>query len=300
MQLPIVFCVDHHALPGLQTTVFTLASRCSDDDVLTIYLVENGLSDRDIAEVRRTLNLTLSPNRYALVTISADTNAFSEMRWQGGHTTYLRLKLPEIIPERRFLYLDADLLVFCRIAEIFAQELGEHPLGACSWGTAGDSNDRMFYESRNWPLDVPYFNAGVLLFDTPRWKALGLSERIKSICSDIGRVCPTMDQTIVNVALMGQFQRLPRRFNTPVTASRRTLKDSEVSDRVVHLVAHPKPWERLGWLNGQYRHYRRACQEMRARGIQPMHDSTSVGRLLRWSRAYVKCAVARLKSGLSQ
>lgn len=61
-----------------------------------------------------------------------------------------------------------------------------------------------------------------------------------------------MDQTVLNYVFCKSFAKLPRRFNTPVTASRRPLKFADMENRIIHLVAYPKPWDALGILNGQY------------------------------------------------
>jgi lipopolysaccharide biosynthesis glycosyltransferase len=103
------------------------------------------------------------------------------------------------------------------------------------------------------------------------------------------------DQSLLNLCLEGQIQPLPRKFNTPVSPRRRLLSWEQVHDRVLHLVARPKPWDPLGYLNGQYPHYVQYLEKTDIAGLRS-GSILSPGTLFtvaRSFRAYAKCFLRR-------
>ncbi|MGQ9918669.1 MAG: glycosyltransferase family 8 protein [Bryobacteraceae bacterium] len=296
MRIPIVFCADVHALGGLQLTLYTLAKHIGPADELAIIVVYEGLQSDHFKSIESVLAATLDQQRYTFTYIPVNTAQFRALPWQGGRMTYVRLILPDIIDEPRFIYMDADLMVLCDVGTLFRHEIAPSAVGACSWSPASESNDRDFFARHALPKESPYFNAGVLVIDALKWRALGVSDKVRNVSQHNSWDFPSRDQTILNVCFLNTFHLLPRRYNTPVSADRPRLSSDDLRDRIVHLVGHPKPWERFGWLNGQYIHYRRLCSEMQARRIKIIPDRTPLVRCLRWSRAYAKCVVGQIKS----
>jgi lipopolysaccharide biosynthesis glycosyltransferase len=152
--------------------------------------------------------------------------------------------------------MDADLLVLCDLSELYDRDMQGYTLGAATWTSIELSNDRRFFEAIGLDLDAPYFNAGVLLIDRHNWVAQNVTAKCLDLAFRYRKTIPTVDQTILNLYFYKNYLHIPRYFNTPVSASRPPLSPESYRNRVIHLVAYPKPWEPLGVLNGQYHFFR--------------------------------------------
>ena len=154
------------------------------------------------------------------------------------------------------------------------------------WGTAKHSNDGEFFYDNGFPVERNYFNAGVLLFDAFKWRKEEWSNKCLDFGQKYGRGLPTADQTILNCLLGNKFCQIPRRFNTPVSASRPKLDLSDIRERVIHLVYRPKPWDPLGFLHGQYDYFHSILQRT---AISKFRQPWPNLRTIRLSRSYIKC-----------
>jgi lipopolysaccharide biosynthesis glycosyltransferase len=293
--LPVAFCVDRNILPGLHVTLFSTLLHLRRNVHLDVHIYTDSLTETDLEQLAATCDATRHP--YSLQKHTIDLAAFRRLRWHGGWMTYARILVPEEINVERFCFLDADLLVYADLAELFSEDLRPHALGAASWGSISASNDRAFFAQRGFGLEKPYFNAGVLLIDVCRWRNQRITDACFEAIAKFGTRLPTVDQTILNVVFYDKFHQIPRRFNTPVTASRRPLRAADLANRVIHLVGHPKPWEYLGFLNGQYFHYRQLARRIQL--ALPSAPQTLLRRV-RYARAYIKCLPNAIRLLLSR
>ena len=133
---------------------------------------------------------------------------------------------------------------------------------------------------------MPYFNSGVLLIDCERWLSEQLGDRALATGSQFGKDLPSADQTILNLLKGDCFEPIPRRFNTPVSPSRPRLDEAQLNERVIHLVARPKPWDPLGTLNGQSTYFDHVINST---AIADFKRSAPNRKSIRLARAYLKC-----------
>lgn len=289
----IVFCVDRGAVTGLHVTIGTLLSSLSPASSVVLHVLHSGLTDHDFCSLQRTIDRSGVDERCALKATPVDVTGMEQFSSHVGHgwVTYARLLAPGILKQDRLIYLDADLLVYADLSELWHHDLQSAPVGAVSWTTTENSNDHRFYSFHGLPLDGPYFNAGVLLFDCHQW----VQDEWTSRCIEYGNRystnLPSADQTMLNLALGDVFTQIPRRFNTPVTASRAELGPRDLKNRVIHLVSRPKPWDAMGWLNGQSRHFDTALADT---DVPDYRRPLPRIRDLRMSKMYAKCLQARL------
>ena len=282
--LPVAMCVDKNILPGLHITLFSTLLHLRKDVHLKVHLYTDSLNSQDVEGLSATCDV--ANHSYSIEVHRLDLSAFRNLPWHGGWMTYGRIIFPDQASEDRLCFLDADLLVYADLSELLVEDLRGCVIGAASWGSIRQSNDSAFFHRHGFSLDKPYFNAGVLLIDTSAWKKEKITRACFEAIARFGNVLPTMDQTILNLVFYGNFHQIPRRFNTPVTASRSPLPSADLINRVIHLVAHPKPWEFLGFLNGQFCHYRRLARMIAS--TLPSHKQP-LYRKIRYFRGYLKC-----------
>lgn len=123
---------------------------------------------------------------------------------------YMNLYLPLGIPAdiKRILYLDVDMIVLEDISKLYFMDLGENILAAAldrikvighQWG--GILN----YEELGLKPELPYFNTGVMLIDTDKWRANLVTQATIDAIEDNKKFSFFADQYGLNVV----FAKLP-------------------------------------------------------------------------------------------
>jgi lipopolysaccharide biosynthesis glycosyltransferase len=189
--------------------------------------------------------------------------------------TYYRLAIPEVLGHLdRVLYLDSDILVRSSLQPLWAMDMTEVTVGAVrsvnypsigTWGAL--DNWRAFGVSPR----LPYFNAGVLLIDVPRWRASSVTERVMDVMNSGLTNGNIVDQQALNVVLAGSWLELPPTWNmqTPLIDDRRgahllyddeTIDEARTDPSIVHFLDRPKPWQ-VDCINPFRSEWRRVAEE---------------------------------------
>jgi lipopolysaccharide biosynthesis glycosyltransferase len=168
----------------------------------------------------------------------------------GSMATYARLLLDELVAADRFLYLDADTLVVAPLEPLFEVELRSHPLAAVRemyTPTVSAANGVLDWRALGLHADTPYFNAGVMLIDRDRWRALDVGANAIGYLGDPARRVTLYDQEALNVALAGSWLELPPYWNVSrywYKPERRGAPHADVlaQARIHHFLSEDKPW----------------------------------------------------------
>jgi lipopolysaccharide biosynthesis glycosyltransferase len=165
-------------------------------------------------------------------------------------TTFLRLLLPDLLPAscERVLYLDPDVLVSRDPSELWSLDLGGMVLAAATEMYAPVvSCDNGLGSYRELGLDpgTPYFNAGVLVIDTGRWRGQGIGT---AAIEHVRRFRPYhQDQDGLNAAVAGRFRELHPSWNVSRYWDREERRRGVFADlpaeaRILHFLGPDKPW----------------------------------------------------------
>ncbi len=183
--------------------------------------------------------------------------------------TYGRLLVPELVPDRRALYLDPDILVRADLGELF-----DTNLGACQIGGVPDVPQSLLTDkieapgfTGSWaeyctqllgladdPVRLTYINVGVLLLDLERLRAERFTERALELAVKLRDTTLWHDQDVINVLGEGSIALLDAKWNVmppvlagplPEAAHLRGLVERQRAARaVVHFAGSHKPWAR--------------------------------------------------------
>ena len=223
-------------------------------------LLENNPAQRfDILVV--TLNMA-EADRWKLAALAArfsnveltfqpfDISRYSHFRTDNhiSHASYLRIFIPQILPEsvEKVLYLDCDLVVRHDIAALWATDLGDKVLGAV--------RNPFFvrHDDLEMPQGADYFNAGVLLMNLKRWRELDGTDRLIRFIEAHHDHLWAHDQDALNAVFCGEIREMAPHWNfqTAMLWSepdglslsypdfRRLLEDPGI----VHYTTPSKPW----------------------------------------------------------
>jgi len=240
----IVFNINPLGLEGLGATIVSLLRNCSDDSRLKIYVLCSRLKHKDKRNLRLLLRREKFRGSYEFIDYNADESFGHLLDFSGDYTTYGKLLIPQLVPEKVVLYLDSDLIVEADVLELEGFDFGGEPIAAVPGSTINFVLDRQFLvEKLHWSENTIYFNAGILLFDLDRWRETDMDAKWELLTHKYPRDFISHDQTIFNSLSEGKFARLPIKFNVawpPGTVL------PETSDSITHFIGSPKPWDVLG------------------------------------------------------
>ncbi len=237
----VALCADRNVEIGLHVTLHSLVAHSSAR--LKIYLFHDGFDAAAFHRIARTL--AGFEDKYTLTAIAVTDAMFSSLpALDGSRYAYVRLLVPDRIPEPRFIYLDSDLVVLLDAAELLAERLDGHMIGVSGLGTVDWQIDKAFFRSRGIPGTAVYFNSGVLLIDADRWRRESTTERCLSIAAAYGPQLLSHDQTILNFHFHNQAKVLEPRYNTLLFTSSAHVGIPPPA-AIYHFLGRPKPWDFL-------------------------------------------------------
>jgi lipopolysaccharide biosynthesis glycosyltransferase len=208
------------------------------------------------------------------------------LRGRARPIMYARLVAPGLLANRcaRVLYLDADMLALGPPEELWTTELGPYVCACCqdlAVPTVASGMAIREFSTLGLSPGTPYFNAGVMLIDTARWRAEAVGERAVAYLAAHANAVNLFDQEALNVALAGRWQRTSYRWNLIASVAGRSFLatnpdqrgDYEASLRepcIVHFAGTLKPWLNP-FLHGRWSElYRDAVRWARpAHGFEP-------------------------------
>jgi hypothetical protein len=174
-----------------------------------------------------------------------------------GPAVYLALSAVQQLSGRyrRILKLDSDIwFEGGDLDRLLRLDLGHHPFGAVldvmNFHAAFNTHAREFRD-RGLP-ERPYFNSGVILFDTAACVAQDLEQRLLNRARAEGDRLWLADQTLLNLVVAGDFAQLSPVWNW-VSGAVLPLVTHRFPIRFRHFIGREKPWrDPAGVLDARY------------------------------------------------
>lgn len=181
--------------------------------------------------------------------LQADMDAFTDQLPESPRLrnfAYWRIPAIEALSAQyeRILYLDADVFINDP-SQI--DELLSIPMGDCAIAAVRDVHqltrpDRITQEHQSLRLPpTPYFNSGVLLVQSSRWKALRCFETISRLTKTHRAHLFCHDQSLLNLASEGQWLELAPVWNWQYSRKNGFLTEM-VSPKIIHFAGAVKLW----------------------------------------------------------
>lgn len=214
-RIKAVFCFDENLIAPVQVAAASLADSCARDSLgCEIHCV----CTRGAKSVENRLRQALAARdaQSALLMHCIENPYASAYEVRGiSAGTYLRLALPELLPETdRILYMDADILVRGSLRELWETPMEGMALAAVK-GAVNLSDKWEWNRKRDyWHLlegeRGNYINAGVTLLHLSEIRRRGL----KKTWDELARQkLYYQDQDILNITCKGAIRYLPLKYN---------------------------------------------------------------------------------------
>lgn len=156
-------------------------------------------------------------------------------------STCIRFIIPDLLNliTDRLIYLDSDTICLKSLATLTKYDIENYIAGVVP-----DSNDMQKEISTMYKIDsCKYFNAGVLLINTKKWKEENISLKALNLINS-GEIYKYADQDVLNILLENKTLLLPIKFNTKIKISIDAQQEKEIKPYTVilHYISQNKPW----------------------------------------------------------
>ncbi|BCL38070.1 glycosyltransferase family 8 protein [Nostoc sp. MS1] len=253
---------DNYAIP-LTVTLYSAVANLEKGCTLYLYIIDGGITKQSKQRIQRVLNVEHINLHLKWLSASSFTS-LSHIKtpdWVSV-ATYLRLLIPDILPDHfdKAIYLDSDLLVKGNLKDLWNQEMGQHALLACSdlvIPYVSCNLGIMNYKELGLAPNSPYFNAGVLVMNLPRWREEQISQKIFRYFSEYPEYVRMGDQEGLNAILANNWGKLNPKWNviahildydnwidSPFKQEIRPIKDDLLhKPYIIHFAGGEKPWK---------------------------------------------------------
>ena len=168
-----------------------------------------------------------------IVNARVDGSHISQYKTNIHYSVFLRYFTATFVEEDQALYLDCDIVVTRDLSEIFAVDLGSHPLGAVR-----DLGGEVYFGEQ-------IFNSGVLLINVNYWRENDIAGQLIEMTDNLHDKVTQDDQSILNMFFENRWLELPFPYNCITLHT--TFSDYEpekgLYPPVIHYLTERKPWK---------------------------------------------------------
>ena len=207
----IVYNADERFAEIFATSVVSLFENNQDAEDITVYLIENHISDESkekfqqlAARYGREIITLPMPDIEKLTGVNVVIPQYNRMATCG------RLFIASLLPENidKVIYVDSDTIFVDSIAKLWDMDITEHAVGM---------TDCLQNTSFRTQLDLPekgvYYNSGLLLINLKKWREMNAEKKFLEFLRSQGGYVPFPDEGVLNAVFDGDILLLPLRYN---------------------------------------------------------------------------------------
>ena len=213
----VATCNNHFSLM-LGALIRSIGENHTSINQIDLYIVDDHISDRNktrLANCADESNINIiwlsSEIIFENEKLPIDNSSFPR-------NVYMRLFIPSFLPKgvKKAIYLDVDMICCKDITKLWEIDLQDQPIAAVKdrsgvvsseWG--GIAN----YKELGLDPNTPYFNTGLIMFNTDVWRKEGITQQIIKAVEDNIKHAGFPDQYGLNVVLARRCLSLDFRWN---------------------------------------------------------------------------------------
>ena len=218
--LTVVVATDNHYIILLAALVKSIEANLSADKKIDIYIIEDNVSQANKIKLQQSINSNITTLVWKEMSSVIPSGIKLPLdRSSYPLNIYMRLFIPYFIPQKieTVLYLDVDMIVQKDIATLFENDLSNYVVAAVldpriitfdnSWGGV------LNYTGLGLPGCTRYFNTGLLVMNTKKWREQSVTEKIITCIDTHKKFANYPDQYGLNVVLANQWLELDPLWN---------------------------------------------------------------------------------------
>jgi lipopolysaccharide biosynthesis glycosyltransferase len=217
--ITIVAVSDDHYLVLLAALIKSIELNHKTHEDIVFYIIEDKVKQTSKNKLRASIDSKISINWIKMndalpknIKLPTDLSSFPR-------SVYTRLFIPDFVPADidKILYLDVDMLMLDDVCKLWNQDIGDNVLGAVQdQRVATFDNDWggiLNYKELGLAADTKYFNSGMYVLNTRKWKQQNLAQKVIDCISANVKYAQYPDQYGLNVVLANQWLPLDGRWN---------------------------------------------------------------------------------------
>ena len=218
--LTVVVATDNHYIILLAALIKSIEANLATDKNIDIYIIEDNVSQANKIKLQQSVNTNITTLIWKdMAGVIPDGIKLPLDRSSYPLNIYMRLFIPYFIPQEieTVLYLDVDMIVQKDITTLFENDLSNYVVAAVldpriitfdnSWGGV------LNYRELGLPGTTRYFNTGLLLMNTKKWREQNVTEKIITCIDTHKKFANYPDQYGLNVVLANQWLELDPLWN---------------------------------------------------------------------------------------
>ncbi len=234
----------------LGVTLFSMFENCSAPNMIRLFILDDEIS----SENKKKLDIIISKFKAKAEYLKPDKSNVEGLKSHRhfGKETYYKFSLFDSIKVPRILYIDGDLVIKGDIKELFNTPMnGKVLMAVKNFGIKEKEKERLGI-----PKSGYYFNAGVLLIDSEKWRKEKITNRAIKYIKDNYDTIQLADQEAMNATLKNEWGQLDPSWNLfSKMAFYRFLPFLKVPDyeneninrlfnnpKIIHYAGFVKPW----------------------------------------------------------
>ncbi|RSK04009.1 General stress protein A [Streptococcus gordonii] len=222
----VVICASFSDCNQVLTTIKSIVCH---NRFIKFYVINNDFPTEWFVSMQKKLAKLDCP----IVNARVDASLVSNFKTDISYTVFLRYFVADFVEEEQALYLDCDIVVTRDLSEIFAVDLGSHPLGAVR-----DLGGEVYFGEQ-------IFNSGVLLINVNYWRENDIAGQLIEMTDNLHDKVTQDDQSILNMFFENRWLELPFPYNCITLHT--TFSDYEpekgLYPPVIHYLTERKPWK---------------------------------------------------------
>ncbi len=294
-----IYLDEGYAVPAT-VLVRSMLDNLGPSPAVHLHVLGLGIGDT----TKRTMAASWPADRVVVHWVDVDWRDYEGVYLPTGYLSsaaYARLLIDRHLPAdvEKVLTIDSDGIVLGDIAELWRLT----PRRSCLMAvrdsfvrTLRDDTSEFIQRDCTTPT-APYFNSGLMLINTKRWRDLGVAQRCFELASRYPGKAVIGDNSLLNAVLAGDWEPLPLRWNCNTrhlaihsypSIRGHVHAPAEVADALrhpgfLHFVSGRKPWD-ARWYHPDGEIYRRYVaqtewpdQQLAVTGRQWRWDATAFG-----------------------
>lgn len=192
-------------------SMYSLFKNNTDIDELTIYLLNDGISNQNIKKFKklckqynRTIHIIDSKK------ILEKVKEFNLVPYKGTYTTYFKLFAFGMIETNNdtIMQVDGDTIITGSLKELCNLDMSKNAIAATY-----DCIHNGYKKMIGIPSNEGYYNCGVMFINQKLWRENKYEERIKKHLNEVRNKYFIVDQDIVNVLFRNEIKYLDLTYN---------------------------------------------------------------------------------------
>ena len=269
--IPVVFSIDNNYVKQLAAAVFSILKNSDPEACFEFNILHKDVSVENQAVIKSLCKFNKN-TVFNFIDINDFLRNFDLEKYMSRRSnytyisieTYFRFFIPELFPQyKKVLYLDADILVFQDLSELYNENIEGYYAGVVNDAIVENlffTKDFMTFQYPDLTLaqyikhklcktDERYFNAGVLLLNLEKIRQDKITEKLWQV-AEKGSPFEYQDQDVLNIVLEGNVKFLDDKWDVLANnrayyknkRNRRYFKKVYNNPAIIHFVGPDKPW----------------------------------------------------------